>query len=287
MTSSEDVSAQLEAARQQSRAVWDAMAPGWHTRREELWNISRQVSEWMIRRLDPQPGDTVLELAAGVADTGFMAARLVGESGRVIITDFASEMVAAARRRAEELGVENTEFRVLDAERMDLETDSVDGVLCRWGYMLMIDPAAAFAETRRVLRTGGRLAFSVWATPERNPWASLVGRVLLTQGHIPPPDLEAPGIFAMADPGRIRGLVVGAGFAEPEIEELSFRWTFADRDDYWRFLTETAGAISPVLQALPPAVQALVREQVHEAAEPFRSGGGYDFPAVCLNAVTR
>ncbi|MCA1703977.1 MAG: methyltransferase domain-containing protein [Actinobacteria bacterium] len=287
MTSPEDVSAQLQAARQQSKAVWDAMAPGWHARREELWNISRQISEWMIRKLDLQPRDTVLELAAGLADTGLMAARLVGETGRVIITDFAPEMVAAARQRAEELGVENTDFRVLDAERMDLETDSVDGVLCRWGYMLMIDPAAAFAETRRVLRTGGRLAFSVWATPERNPWASLVGRVLVTQGHIPPPDPKAPGIFAMADPGRIRELVVGAGFAEPEIEEVSFRWTFADRDDYWRFLTEVAGAISSVLQTLPPEVQAQLREQVHEAAEPFRSGEGYDFPAVCLNTVTR
>jgi ubiquinone/menaquinone biosynthesis C-methylase UbiE len=53
----------------------------------------------MVRRLDPQPGDTILELAAGLSDTGFMAARLVGETGRVIITDFASEMVAAARRR--------------------------------------------------------------------------------------------------------------------------------------------------------------------------------------------
>jgi len=281
------MSAQHEAARQQSRAAWNAVAPGWYAQREELWKVSRPVSEWMVRRLDPHPGDTVLELAAGLADTGLMAARLVGESGRVIITDFAPEMVEAARRRAEELDVENTEFRVLDAERMDLETDSVDGVLCRWGYMLMIDPAAAFAETRRVLRTGGRLAFSVWATPERNPWASLVGRVLVTQGHIPPPNPEAPGIFAMADPGRIRGLLMGAGFAKPEIEEVSFRWTFADRDDYWRFLTETAGAISPVLQALPPAVQAQVREQVHEAAESFRSGEGYDFPAVCLNAVTR
>jgi ubiquinone/menaquinone biosynthesis C-methylase UbiE len=287
MTSSEGVSEQLEAARQRSKDVWDAMAPGWHARREEIWQKSHPVSEWMIRKLDPQSGDTVLELAAGLADTGFMAAHLVGESGHVIITDFAAEMITAARRRAEEVGVKNTEFRVLDAERMDLETDSVDGVLCRWGYMLMIDPAAALAETRRVLRSGGRLAFSVFAAPERNPWASLVGRVLMTQGHIPPPDPEAPGIFAMADPGRSRELVVGAGFAEPEIEEVSFSWTFVDQDDYWRFLTEVAGAIAAVLQALPPEVQAQVREQVHEAAEPFRSGEGYDLPAVCLNVVTR
>jgi ubiquinone/menaquinone biosynthesis C-methylase UbiE len=286
MTSPGEMSAQHEAARQQSRAAWNAVAPGWYAQREELWKVSRPVSEWMVRRLDPHPGDTVLELAAGLADTGLMAARLVGESGRVIITDFAPEMVAAARRRAEELGVESTEFRMLDAERMDLETDSVDGVLCRWGYMLMIDPAAAFAETRRVLRTGRRLAFSVWAAPERNPWASLVGRVLVAQEHIPPPVPEAPGIFAMADPGRIRGLVVEAGFAEPTIEEVSSRWTFADQEAYWRYLTETSASASPVLRSLPTTAQEAVREQVHEAARPFHSGEGYAFPAVCLNVVT-
>jgi len=240
----------------------------------------------MVRRLDPQPGDTVLELAAGVGDTGLMAARLVGQSGRVIITDFAPEMVSAARRRAQEVRVENATFRTLDAERMDLETDSVDGVLCRWGYMLMIDPAAAFAETRRVLRPGGRIAFSVWAAPERNPALSLASKVLVDLGHIPPPDPEAPGAFAMADPGRIRKLVVGAGFAEPEIEEVSFRRPFVDQDDYLRFLTETSSALSPVLRALPAEALAKVREQVHEAARPFHSGEGYDLSAVCLNVVT-
>ena len=286
MTSPGEKSAKPEAARQQSRATWNAVAPGWYTQREELWKVSRPVSEWMIRRLDPQPGDTVLELAAGLGDTGFMAARLVGESGRVIITDFAPEMVAGARRRAEEIGVKNAEFRVLDAERMDLEMDSVDGVLCRWAYMLTTDPATAFAETRRVLRPGGRLAFSVWASRERNPALSLVGRVLELQGHIPPPEPEAPGAFAMADPGRTRELVVRAGFAEPEIEEVSFRFSFVDQEAFWRYLNETSASASPVLRSLPTAAQEAIREQVHEAARPFHSGEGYAFPAVCLNVVT-
>jgi len=286
MTPPAEISGQHDTARQQSRAAWGAVARGWFAQREELWKASRPVSEWMVRRLEPEPGDTVLELAAGLADTGLMAARLVGESGRVILTDFTPEMVAAARRRTEELGVQNADFRVLDAERMDLGTDSVDGVLCRWAYMLMIEPAAAFAESRRVLRPGGRLAFSVWAARERNPALSLVGGVLQSHGHIPPPDPEAPSAFAMADPGYIRGLVVGAGFSEPEIEEVTFRWPFAEQDAYWRYVTETAASASPVLRALSPEVQNTVREQVHEAARPYRSDGGYDFPAVCLNVLT-
>ena len=286
MTSFGEMPTHPEAARQRSRATWDAVATGWYTQREEIWESSRPVSEWMIRRLDPQPGDTVLELAAGLGDTGLRAAHLVGRTGRVIITDFAPAMVTAARRRAKEMGVENAEFRTLDAERMDLETNSVDGVLCRWAYMLMIDPAAAFAETRRVLRPGGRLAFSVWAARERNPALSLAGTVLVELGHIPPPDPEAPGPFFMADRGRIRELVVGAGFAEPAIEEVSFRRQFVNQDAYWRFLIETSATTSPVLRSLPPEAQDTVRERVHEAARPFHSGEGYDFPGVCLNAVT-
>ena len=286
MTPPAEMSGQHETARKQSRAAWGAVACGWYAQREELWKASRPVSEWLVRRLDPKPGDTVLELAAGLADTGLMAAPLVGESGRVIVTDFTSEMVAAARQRAEELGVQNAEFKVLDAERMDLKTDSVDGVLCRWAYMLMIDPPAAFAETRRVLRPGGRLAFSVWAARERNPALSLVGGVLESQGHIPPPDPEAPSAFAMADPGRIRELVVGAGFDVPEIEEVAFRWLFADRDAYWRYVTDTSASSSSILRSLSPEEKAKVREQVHEVARQFQSGEGYDFPAVCLNALT-
>ena len=81
------------------------------------------VGEWLVDALDPQPGETVLELAAGVGDTGFAAARRLGPEGRLITTDFSDQMVEAARRRADELGVSNAEFRTLDAERMDLDDE--------------------------------------------------------------------------------------------------------------------------------------------------------------------
>jgi ubiquinone/menaquinone biosynthesis C-methylase UbiE len=85
-------------------------------------------SEVALRELGPRPGDTVLELAAGVGDTGFEAATL-GEGGRLISTDFSPAMVEAARRRGYERGAENVEYRVMDAERIELDGDSVDGVL--------------------------------------------------------------------------------------------------------------------------------------------------------------
>jgi SAM-dependent methyltransferase len=277
----------LDEIRERSRSVWDAMAAGWETSRENLWQFSRPVSEWLVERVDPRPGQTILDVAAGVGETGLLAARRLGESGRVLVTDFAPRMVAAARRRAAELGVTNAEFRELDAERMALESGSVDGVVCRWGYMLMPDPGAAFGETYRVLRPGGRLAFSVFGAAERNPWASVVGRVLVVEGHLPPPAPESPGIFALRDPTRIRELLSRAGFGPPEMADIALTWPFPSPDAYWRFLTELAGAISPILRGLGPEAEARVRARIGEMTQPFRSGEGYAFPALCVNVATR
>ena len=161
-----------------SQAVWDAMAPGWDERHAYFEETARPVTERMLEHLKPAAGQTILELAAGTGAVGLTAAKLVGPGGHVILSDFSQAMVDAAAGRAKELGLENVECRRLDAERLDLPDESVDGVLCRWGYMLMADPAAAFAETRRVLRSGGHLSCSVFAKPEQNQWAALPARIL-------------------------------------------------------------------------------------------------------------
>src|SRR4051812_44593798 len=161
-----------------SHTVWQAMAAGWDERHAYLEEIARPVTDKMLELLDPSAGEEILELAAGTGVVGVCAAALVRPTGRVIVSDFADAMVEAAGRRAKELGLDNVECRVLNAERLVLANGSVDGVLCRWGYMLMADPGAALRETHRVLRSGGRLACAVFAGPEQNPWAALPARVL-------------------------------------------------------------------------------------------------------------
>jgi ubiquinone/menaquinone biosynthesis C-methylase UbiE len=276
----------LEQYREQSHAIWEKMAAGWERRRDYLWNTSHAVGERMVAKLEPQPGQTILELACGLADTGFAAAAALGDDGKLIATDFSPEMLENARDRARELGIGgNVEFRVMDAEKMDLGDDSVDGVLCRWGYMLMADPAAAMAETRRVLRDGGRLCFSVWGPPERNQWSAIAGAAVVGAGHMPPPEPGAPGIFALGDPERIRPLVTGAGFDQPEIEELELEWRFDSFDEYWRFVTELAGACALVIRELSDENRTAVQEAMRESAAPFERDGAYAFPALVLNVV--
>jgi ubiquinone/menaquinone biosynthesis C-methylase UbiE len=190
----------LPTATDESFEGWQAVAGAWERRRAFVWEASRPVSDRLVDLLDPQPGETLLELAAGSGDTGFLAALRIGPSGRLISSDLVPEMLAAARRRALELDLSNVDFRVLDMQTLDLPDAYVDGVLCRWSYMLVPEPAVAFAETRRVLRPGGGVAFAVWGSAEENPWASGTGQVLIARGLVGRPDPDTPGPFRLADP---------------------------------------------------------------------------------------
>jgi ubiquinone/menaquinone biosynthesis C-methylase UbiE len=273
--------------RKASKNVWNKMAQGWDSNREYMWETSKPVGEWLVRKLAPMDGQTLLELAAGVGDTGFVAARLMGTEGRLISTDFSPSMVEGARRRADELDITNAEFHVMDAENMGLDTDSVDGVLCRWGYMLMSDPAVAFKETRRVLKPGGRLCFSVFAGPEKNPWAALPARTLIEEGFMEPPASGSPGILALGDNERLERLLYDAGFSGHTIEEVSITWRHRNFEGYWQFLTEVAGAIATLIEALTPGEQAAARDAMQAAVSEYQTGSEIALPGVTINVVTQ
>jgi SAM-dependent methyltransferase len=271
--------------RQASLDIWDQMAAGWDDDRRWIWDASRPVGEWLVDALDPQPGETILELAAGVGDTGLAAASRLGDSGRLISTDFSEQMVAAASRRAEELGVSNVDFRRMDAERMDLDDDSIDGVVCRWGYMLMADPRAALRETGRVLRPGGRVALSVWGDPRANLWASVPAAVLSEHTGQPPPDPLGPGIFAMASEERTRELLTEAGLTPRRMEHVEMEWSFDTPDDHWRYVMDLAGALAMRVRSLPEDDQAAVRRLTEERLRPMVRTPGYGLGGVCLNVL--
>ena len=262
------------------------MAAGWERTREERAKVAAPVTGWRVRELGAAPGDTVLELAAGQGDVGFELAPRLGERGRLISSDFSPAMTEVARRRRAELGLTNVEHRIMDAERIELEDDSVDGVLCRWGYMLMPDPAAALAETRRVLRSGGRLAFAVWADGPRNPWISVAGRILVAHGHMPPPDPGEPGMFVLGDEELLRRLVEDAGFANVRTEEVAVHHDFPSVDEYVRRSSETGGMFSRAWSDASAEEQERLKGEFREAFAPFTVDGGYRLPgaSICIVA---
>ena len=270
-----------------SPASWNEVASGWEKRRDFVWEASRGVAERLVALLDPQAGQTVLELAAGPGDTGFLAAARLGPEGRLLSTDIAPEMLAAARRRAAELGLENVEFRAADAQTLDLADESIDGVLCRWGYMLVDEPARAFAETRRVLKPGGRVAFAVWASAEENQWASSIGRVLLERGVIERPGPDEPGPFRLGDPDRVRVLVERAGLELDVLEDVSVLWRYDSFEEFWDVSRDLSRMLAAALGSLDEAGAAGVREDVRAALAPYADAAGLAIPGLTRVGLAR
>jgi SAM-dependent methyltransferase len=278
-----------EAHRRASLEAWEEAAPGWVRQQALLREFATPVSYWMIDAVEPQPGERVLELAAGLGETGMLAAELVAPLGGVVVSDQAEAMLEGARSRAIALGLSNVEFQTLNAEWIDLPVASVDVVLCRWGYMLMADPAAALAETRRVLRPGGRVALAVWDTLESNPWALLPARELIERGVAPRPDPDVPpppGPFALAAPGLVQELLEQAGFVEPRIETLELVRRHTSFAELWETTLDLSRNIHDAVLSRPATEIAEIEASLAERFAPYTAADGtLEIPARTLVAA--
>ena len=268
-------------ARQDIRARWGAAAAGWVAHADDMRRATMPVSTWMVEAIAPQPGHTILELAAGPGDTGFLAAELIRPGGTLITSDLVPEMLSAAQRRAEQLGLDNVRFRQIGAEQpIDIEAASIDGVLCRWGLMLMNDPEATLREIRRILKPGGRLALAAWAAPEDNPFIAMPPEPLIDRGLLDPPVPGDPGPFSWAAEGAIAEHLAAAGFVEYEVDHVSFSEPHASVEDWWATETRMSSRLNAAAAALDATTRSAVLEELAERAEPFtRDDGTLVLPA--------
>jgi SAM-dependent methyltransferase len=270
-----------EAFRIDSRDRWERAAEGWGLQRGWWDRMTRPVSEWLVEAIDPQPGQSVLELAAGPADVGLLVAELVRPGGKVIVTDGAEAMVEVARERAAERGLADTvEARPMEAEWIDLPTASVDAVVVRWGYMLLADPDAALRETRRVLRSGGRVALAAWDGPPANPWSAASGHELLERGLIEREGPGEPGQFAWRDQAAIGEILRDAGFTEVVLDTVEFTLEYPDLDTWWDTQIDMSMTLRDALVGVDPATRDEIMESAQARLEEFvRPDGSLAVPA--------
>ena len=275
-----------DAVRAEMLERWGRAAAGWGKRAQRVREFGMPVSAWMLDHAGLQPGLRVLELAAGPGETGFLAAELVRPGGLLVCTDATDEMLEVARARAAELGIDNVEFRRIELEWIDMDAASVDVVLCKWGLMFAVDPEAALREVRRVLRPGGRVALAVWDEPPLNPWATITTRALVELGHTTQPDPDAPGMFALALPERLRDLLEAAGFLEVVVESIEPPRAFDSVEAYIAETDDLSSMFGDVFDSLSDEQRAKVVARVTELVEPYVGAGGMlRFPARSLVAA--
>jgi ubiquinone/menaquinone biosynthesis C-methylase UbiE len=268
---------------------WDEVAESWaRAAEEDEKGASADAARWMLEAADLQPGERVLELACGAGRVGLQAASRVGPDGTVLCSDFSEAMVGAVRQRVDRLGMTNVDTRVLNAEDIDLDVEPFDVVLCRFGYMLMPDPAQALRESARVLRPGGRLVLAVWGESEKNLWLAAILKAVMSHLGAPPPQPGDPGPFSLGDPARLRGLLDRAGFAEAEIAEVETAQPYDSLEAWWDKILDVGGPLAAILGPMPEADREAIRDAALAVGRDFVAADSRAvFPASIVGAQAR
>jgi SAM-dependent methyltransferase len=257
-----------------SREAWEQAAAGWGRTADQVRDWGLDLSAKMVDALALQPGQRVLELAAGPGDTGFMAAELVSPGGSLICSDGAEAMLAVARERAAAQGIRNVEFRQLELEWIDLPAASVDAVLCRWGIMLVVDSEGAAQEIRRVLKPGGRAALAVWDEPARNPWTTISSQAMVDLGFAAPPQPGEPGMFKLAGEGVLRELLLTAGMMDVRVTPISMERRFDTVDQYLAETLAMSSRFRSTYRELELDQQAALKRRIARDAQSFTADDG-------------
>ncbi|WP_309606739.1 methyltransferase domain-containing protein [Phenylobacterium sp.] len=196
-----------------------AAAPAWVELNTDLDRQIAPLGAAALAALAPRSGERILDIGCGCGQSALALAEAVGATGRVVGVDISAPMLAVARRRAEAAAASHLRFLEADAQVHPFEPGAADAAYSRFGVMFFEDPAAAFANIRKALRSGGRIAFLCWRALTENPWMTVPMSAGLK--HLPPrppPVPDAPGPFAFADGERLHGLLSAAGFADIEVK---------------------------------------------------------------------
>ena len=269
------------------RQDWNRVASGW-----EKWDrlFDEQLAclnHRLVADARLRSGMRVLDLGSGTGYPALLGARTVGPSGSVIGLDLAEQMLAVARRKATALGLANVTFRTGDVTTFPFEANSFDAVTSRFCLMFLPETPKAAAEIARVLKPASWVATAVWSSPEKNPSIGLSMEAIKKVVELPPSDPTAPGIFRLATPGDLAGMLQQAGLVDVTDQEFLAEWSYASAEEYFTSLTEIAAPIQNLMATLSaPQIQE-VRRLITQAAAQYQRGNRITFPLAVRMVAAR
>ncbi len=267
-----------------------AQSEYWHGSGGERWACLKAPHDAMLAPLTEKvfdavgfaPGQRVLDLGCGTGATTFEIARRIMPTGSVTGIDFSETLLALAREQAAAAPDLPIAFEFADVETRAFAPEIFDIAFSRIGVMFFADPAAAFANVRRALVTGGRLAFICWREVRANNWASVTLDIARRHIELPPrPGPEDPGPYSFREPDRVRRILTEAGWSAIAIEEMDAdAYMGADLNEaVANFLA--MGPIASLVQAAPDDKRAAIAAELRVALPEYVTEGG-----VIMHAAT-
>ena len=252
----------LDAANAKQSAYWNGEAGRrWTAVQQSQDRLLGEISVALFEAAALKPGEAVIDVGCGAGDTTLSAAAL---TGRALGVDMSEPMLARARERAAEAG-SPARFALADATLYDFSAETADVIISRFGVMFFAEPARSFANLKRGLKSGGRLAFAAWRHPERNPWLMVPYAAALKRLPPQPPlPFDQPGPFAFHDEARVRDILETAGFRDIGFSTCATELDIADGKGLEEAVDKalTLGPTSRALTDQPDDARAAVREEM-------------------------
>jgi SAM-dependent methyltransferase len=252
---------------QQAAAVWGAGGPDY----DKVSEHTSDAIDHLVRRVLPQPGERFLDIATG---TGWTARRLAAHGADVIGNDLGASVIEAAKTLGPSI-----DFRVGDAEALEFEDESLDGVTSTFGIMFAARPEDAAAELTRICRKGGRIGLLTWL-----PGGAVEGLFGVMRPYLPPPPSSTPpSPFAWGRPAEVCALLGNAFDLKFETGTTTLR--VPSGQAAWDLFIAGFGPTKTVAASLEPGRRADYTRDFIEYHERFRGELGIAMPREYLVTI--
>jgi SAM-dependent methyltransferase len=248
-------------------AGWKSVAREYH---DYFASLTTQAVQPMLDAAGVSGATRLLDVCTG---PGYAAAAAAERGASALGMDFSPAMVAQASRN-----FPRARFLVGDAEHLPLTSKSFHAVVTNFGLLHLARPEHFLREAHRVLRSGGRVAFTVWAPPQEAVAFDIVLRAIQSYGSTNVPLPEGPPFFRFSDPEECRRVLLGAGFVHPEVARAPQVWWLKGSDDLFQAVLTGTVRTGGLLRAQTPEALAAVRDAMRRAVEAYRNGETFDLP---------
>ena len=248
---------------------------------DRLGPVVAQVIGPMLDALAVGPPDAVLDVATG---SGVVAEAAAARGAAVVGLDFSAEQLRRAAAAHPQIA-----FEVGDAGALPFEADRFDVVVSSFGVPHFPDPEAFFGESVRVLRPGGRFAFTVWAAPDVSKGFEILYGAIQRHGSLDVGLPPGPNFFRYADVETSTRSLAEAGLEDVRGTVVPQTWELRSPDDLFDSIYHGTVRAAAVLKRQPADVLAHIRDSVRAATERFSGGGMYrvPMPAVLMTGTKR